>query len=387
METVTAGEVASSPDQTRVRVVGIDAARGIAIALMLVVEWLPPPSTLDPTGHPQLAHATWAGLHVADAVFPAFLLLVGVSLAFTLSRPAGAAQRARDLSRRAISLLVLGLLYNAWSSPDPTDLAHLRLAGVLQRIAVAGLFGSLVVLAAGRRVVIVAAVTVVVLVSFGLALDHVHPSCPTSSPLAERACTWPGQTDVHLLGADHTYYLGQAGPDPEGVVSTAGATVTVLIGWLVGETVRRQRRWSAMVGLSAASIGAAGVAAAWGMPLIKRLWTPTFVLTTAALTVLALVGLLVVADIDDGRSPGLRRIGRAALWPAETLGRNALVVYVGQHLIGTAIDRTTTSTGESLTTQLVRHVGGSTLTFALAWVAAALAVAAIMRSLRWYVTV
>lgn len=387
METVTAGEVASSPDQTRGRVVGIDAARGIAIALMLVVERLPPPSTLDPTGHPQLAHATWAGLHVADVVFPAFLLLVGVSLAFALSRPAGAAQRARDLSRRAISLLVLGLLYNAWSSPDPTDLAHLRLAGVLQRIAVAGLFGSLVVLAAGRRVVIVAAVTVVVLVSFGLALDHVHPSCPTSAPLAERACTWPGQTDVHILGADHTYYLGQAGPDPEGVVSTAGATVTVLIGWLVGETVRRQRRWSAMVGLSAASIGAAGVAAAWGMPLIKRLWTPTFVLTTAALTVLALVGLLVVADIDDGRSPGLRRIGRAALWPAETLGRNALVVYVGQHLIGTAIDRTTTSTGESLTTQLVRHVGGSTLTFALAWVAAALAVAAIMRSLRWYVTV
>jgi predicted acyltransferase len=375
-------------DPTRRRVIGIDAARGVAIAVMLLVERLPLPSPADPTLHPQLVHAEWVGLHVADVVFPAFLLLVGVSLAFALSRPARVAERARALARRTVALVAIGLVFNAWSSTDPTDLAHLRLPGVLQRIAVAGLLGAVVVLAARGRVVAVAAVTLVVLVGFGFALDHVHPSCPTPSPLAERACTWPGETDVHVLGAGHTYLLGRAGPDPEGVVSTAGATATVLIGWLVGEALRRERSWRVLSGLGAASVAAAGVAAVWGMPVIKRLWTPTFVLTTAAVTIVALGLLVALADVDDGRSPALRRAGRAVLWPAETLGRNALVVYVGQHLLGTAMDRTTTSTGETLTERLVRdHAGGSNLTFALSWVVFAFAVAAVMRALRWYVTV
>src|SRR5207237_6129590 len=117
------------------------------------------------------------------------LLLVGVSLAFALSRPARAVQRARRLLRRTVGLVAIGLVFNAWSSTDPTDVAHLRLAGVLQRIGVAGLFGAVVVLAARGRVLIVAAASLVVLVGFGLALDHVHPSCATPSPLAERACT------------------------------------------------------------------------------------------------------------------------------------------------------------------------------------------------------
>jgi predicted acyltransferase len=105
-------------------------------------------------------------------------------------------------------------------------------------------------------------------------------------------------------------------------------------------------------------------------------------------TIVALGLLVALADVDDGRSPALRRAGRAILWPAETLGRNALVVYVGQHLLGTAMDRTTTSTGETLTERLVRdHASGSNLTFALSWVVFAFAVAAVMRALRWYVTV
>ena len=55
---------------------GLDAARGVAVAGMLVVEQLP----IGPRRHPWLIHAVWNGWTGADLVFPAFLFLAGIGI-------------------------------------------------------------------------------------------------------------------------------------------------------------------------------------------------------------------------------------------------------------------------------------------------------------------
>ncbi len=86
--------------------------------------------------------------------FPAFLVLVGASLAFSLARaPRGLGGRAlhRAVMRRAAVLVCLGLLLNmATRGEEP-----LRVLGVLQRIGLTYLLAALMIIhLAGRRQVV-----------------------------------------------------------------------------------------------------------------------------------------------------------------------------------------------------------------------------------------
>src|SRR4051812_46059173 len=60
------------------RLHGVDVLRGLAVLGMLVV---------DNRGNGSIAaqwhHASWNGLHVADVVFPVFLVVVGVAMPFS----------------------------------------------------------------------------------------------------------------------------------------------------------------------------------------------------------------------------------------------------------------------------------------------------------------
>src|SRR5205807_7013451 len=87
-----------------------------------------------------LAHARWHGLTAADLVFPFFLVMVGVSMAFAFAqrRPT----HARILRRSAL-LFALGFCLNAFPHFDP---AEVHIMGVLQRIALVYLLASLIAL-------------------------------------------------------------------------------------------------------------------------------------------------------------------------------------------------------------------------------------------------
>jgi len=90
-------------------------------------------------------HANWNGLHLADLVMPAFLFLVGVSIALSfeqlLAKGTSKTSMFWKVLVRSIKLFVLGLfcqgLRNQDGLPWPfVDLAVIRVMGVLQRIAV-----------------------------------------------------------------------------------------------------------------------------------------------------------------------------------------------------------------------------------------------------------
>jgi predicted acyltransferase len=63
----------------------------------------------------QLSHAGWEGFHFLDLVFPMFVFIAGVSLAFSLPRSVGRTGRAATaarLGRRALVLFILGVIFS-----------------------------------------------------------------------------------------------------------------------------------------------------------------------------------------------------------------------------------------------------------------------------------
>lgn len=114
------------------RIVSLDLVRGLALAGMLVVNNQGDWSNV----YPALRHAAWNGMSGADLVFPFFLFAVGAGIPFAqAARQAAVATRselAHAILRRTAILAGLGILLNLFPH---FDVQHVRVPGVLQRIA------------------------------------------------------------------------------------------------------------------------------------------------------------------------------------------------------------------------------------------------------------
>ncbi|KAJ6244015.1 hypothetical protein M0813_21273 [Anaeramoeba flamelloides] len=121
------------------RLISVDVLRGMFLFIMTFV---------NNSGDKWTDHGPWNGYHLADVVMPGFLFTVGFSivLSFTrlLSRDVPRKQLVKKALIRTLKLIGLGL-FLAGHIPY-YDFKTLRLPGVLQRIAIAYLIGSLTVL-------------------------------------------------------------------------------------------------------------------------------------------------------------------------------------------------------------------------------------------------
>src|SRR5437762_561062 len=85
----------------------------------------------------QLEHKEWVGFAFYDLIFPLFVFIVGVSLVFSLTQLLARETRGtavKRILRRAALLFLLGIFYNGGLTHPWPDV---RIAGVLQRIALA----------------------------------------------------------------------------------------------------------------------------------------------------------------------------------------------------------------------------------------------------------
>jgi predicted acyltransferase len=213
------------------------------------------------------------------------------------------------------------------------------------------------------------------------------------------ACNLPGHLDLALFGAAHVYNQGAFGYDPEGLLSTMGALATALVGVAVGRALRSRPGWFTMVALCGVAFAcwAATRLRLAGPAVNKRMWTPAFVLLTAATSIVLLLVCHLIADIGARQPNPVVRFGsRVAAWPWAVLGRNALVVYIGQHVLGAVLERTPVHAAGQLTTAagyVQEHFfAGGWLGLDSQWTYVAVmlllwtAVAAAMHRARWYVT-
>jgi predicted acyltransferase len=273
------------------RLLALDAARGLAIVVMLVV-MNPGPTAFMPA---HLHHPDWAGLTFADLFFPLFLVCVGVAM--TLS-PRG--MDTRHVLYRAGVLLVLGIALNS--------LKHETFAetGVLQHIAVAYVVAFLVLRLPRRwQLPVSAAMVLAYWAAFVI-------WAPGSDPWAQSG-TLAHTVDERLFGGFTT----------EGTLQSLISAVTVLGGAWVGRLVKavpdRQRLMTMLAGRAAGLI-ALGAAFALVVPLNKHLWTPSFTVLTVG-TSLAWIALGIwLIDLRGASRPTASLVH---------LGANPIAIYIG----------------------------------------------------------
>jgi len=269
----------------------------------------------------QLDHVAWSGIRFYDTIFPLFVFMVGVAIPFSLDKIVaghGRGEALKRIARRTLLLYLLGLFYYGGFA---TALDQVRLLGVLQRIALCYCGASLLYLWLRPRALVAAAAAV--LVGYWLLLRYVPVPGFGAGDFSEghNLTNW---IDAHYLplrkwDGDH---------DPEGILSTLPAVVTCLLGVLSGLWVRRPDRSQAERARNLALAGALLMALgfAWGtqFPIIKKIWSSSFVLVAGGWSMLLLSAFYTVADIW-----GRTRYLQPFVW----LGSNAITVYIASNIL------------------------------------------------------
>ena len=215
----------------------LDVFRGATVALMILV------NNPGSWGHifSPLEHASWHGCTPTDLVFPFFLFAVGNAMSFVMPKleMGTASQFWTKVVKRTLMIFGIGLFLN-WSPfvkwSDGVLIfkvwEHIRILGVLQRIALCYFFASVIIYYGKSRMGLF--IGILILMSYWilniLLGANGHPYSLSGF--------FGNAIDQSVLGISHIY-KGEGVPfDPEGLVSTFPAIVQIIFGYLVGEYIQ-----------------------------------------------------------------------------------------------------------------------------------------------------
>lgn len=323
---ITVADVAPAPAG---RLHSLDVFRGITIAAMLLVN---NPGTWAAVYAP-LRHAEWHGWTPTDLIFPFFLFIVGTAMAFSFGKLLSQGRARGELlwksAKRAAILFGLGLVLHSYPWVG-YDYSHLRIPGVLQRIALAFLAASVIVLWTGWKGRLTAIVSL--LLGYWAVMAWV-PVPGIGAGVLEPGKDLGAFVDRAIFGTDHLWANARTW-DPEGLLSTLPAVATVLLGVLAGEWLRSARSPGAMVrGMLLAGVVGVALGLLWGrlFPINKALWTSSFVVLTAGMAALGLALCYWAVDVK-----GYRRWA----FPFTVFGVNAIAAYFLSGLMAREISMT-----------------------------------------------
>jgi predicted acyltransferase len=307
------------------RFLALDVMRGLTLALMILVNT---PGSWSYVYSP-LLHADWQGASPTDFVFPFFLFIVGSAMVFSARALAqlNRRQQAVKILRRVALMFVIGVLLAAY--PFTSSLHDWRIMGVLQRIALAYGAAAFIILYCGAplRLLLAAAILLgywLLLASFG------------SEPYSLQG-NLVRHLDVLLLGESHLWQGKGLAFDPEGLLSSLPAVVSLLAGY---ETTRlllsRSQPAQAYVPLLACAALMIALALAWHplFPINKSLWSSSFVLLSSGAAIVCLVGLIALEQLPQ---QGLKSAVNCAYQACAIMGKNPLFIYALSFLWATSL--------------------------------------------------
>ena len=294
---------------TRERLVSVDAFRGATVAAMILVnnpgDW----------GHIYwpLEHAPWNGWTPTDLIFPFFLYLVGVSLAFS----------TRDTTKAAAirALKIFGLGFFMAFYPR-FNIFTVRIPGVLARIALCYFVAFVIKKHFSPRAVAFIAALCCLGYWFLMTMVPVPGGVAPNLEPETNLGAWLDRTifGSHLWVSSKTW-------DPEGLLSSLPALGTTLLGYLAGLLFRKgldPKEIIRRLVISGFVMSVAGIAWDSTFPINKSLWTSSYVLFTAGLASLILALFYGIADVA-GHKSGMK--------PLVIYGVNAIVVFVASGLL------------------------------------------------------
>ena len=284
------------------RLLSLDILRGITIAGMILVNnagsW--------EYKYAPLSHASWHGLTPTDLVFPFFMFIMGVSTYMSLRKYNFQATKTSvwKVVKRTSLIFLIGLGLNWFGqlsrglgagesfATAATHFDTIRILGVLQRLALAYGFAALFALIFKPKQLIWVIGTLLigyfVLLLFGNGFEKTEQNIIS---IVDRA----------LWGKAHVYKDGGVALDPEGLLSTLPSIAHVLIGFLFGkmivETKDNHKRVEKLL-LWGTILAFSGLLLQYGCPINKKIWSPTFVLTTTGFAAQFLAILIWIIDIN-----------------------------------------------------------------------------------------
>ena len=313
------------------RLLSLDVLRGISIIGMILVN--NPGEWNGETIYAPLQHAHWNGLTPTDLIFPFFMFIMGISTYISMSKYNFEFNKTRlftILKRTSVIFLIgialawLGLtfdIYNKLSSDElsfgkrlwcsMTEFENLRILGVLQRLALSYGATALIAMFVKHRYIPYAIATG--LITYFLILLFGNGFEQNESNILSIV-------DVAILGKNHMFY--DSGIEPEGIMSTIPSICHVLIGFMCGQIIVKQKDNKEKM-LQLFIIGTiltfAGFLLSYGCPINKKIWSPTYALVTCGLAASFLSLLIWIIDVKGNKK-----------WskPFEVFGVNPLFIYV-----------------------------------------------------------
>ncbi len=272
----------------------------------------------------QVEHMPWAGFTFYDVIFPLFLFIIGAVMPFSLLKRAGQGESKKHLYlhiiRRSLLLILLGLIAGGVLE---LDFANMRWMGVLQRIGLCYFLVSILVINTKWRTQAGVFIGILLLYWAAMALVPVpHFGAGNMTP-AGSLHTYIDQKV--LPGKFPAEFYGPG--DSLGVLSTLPAACSLLLGVFAGYWLKSERSGNKKtIGLVMSGILCLGLGYLWGgvFPIIKHIWTSTYVLWAGGWCLLLMALFYWVIDV--------RGRGQWAFFFV-VIGTNAILVYFGQQVV------------------------------------------------------
>jgi predicted acyltransferase len=332
------------------RLTSLDAYRGLVMFLMMaevlnlarVAAARPESAFWKFLAHHQ-THVDWIGCSLHDLIQPSFSFLVGVALPFSLaSRKARGQSQARMTLHacwRAIALILLGVFLRSVGRPQ----TYWTFEDTLSQIGLGYVFLFLL----GQRpardqwiglgIIVIGYWAAFALFPLpGSDFDYAAVGVPQNwshlmtgfeahwnknSNLAWSFDTW----FLNLFPREKIFKFNGGGYATLSFIPTLG---TMMLGLIAGGVIRSERspwakvKWLAIAGViglaSGAAIGAFGLC-----PVVKRIWTPSWVLFSGGWCFLLMAGFYAISDIW---------LKRGLMYPLVVIGANSIAAYFMAHM-------------------------------------------------------
>ena len=292
------------------RLISLDFFRGLTIAAMIVVN--------DPGSwsyvFPPLRHAEWHGVTPTDLVFPFFLFIVGVSIVLALSKRKSTNKSIYfKILKRSCILFSIGIALALFPN---FDFENLRVAGVLQRIALVYLFCSIIYLKSSNLIQLW--LGIICLIIYWIFMTFV-PFGDSIAGTLEPGNNFAAWIDQYITPGR----MYQKTWDPEGFFSTIPAIASGISGMFCGHIILNKskdlRDKIILIYVTGFSIMCLGLLWDYIFPMNKHIWTSSYVLFSSGLAMLFLSTCIWIIDFKK-KSKGFHF--------GIVFGSNAIFAYV-----------------------------------------------------------
>jgi predicted acyltransferase len=301
------------------RLVSLDAFRGFIMTILVAhgfgLASFEGHSTLGWIGH-QFEHVPWEGVVFWDLIQPSFMFMVGLAMPFAFEarrRKLGEGSVWKHVAYRAVTLIVISQIIMSVSAGKP----HFQLINVLAQIGFAYFCAYLVMQLPLRSQFVAAGL----ILAGHTALFHLFPGADGAWSQADNV----GARIDRFFGLEYRgYYV---------TINFISSTVTTLFGVWCGYLMLWKNSHERRMKILAAAIAGswiAGMALTLFNPMVKRVWTASFTLVSAACVMTLLLAFYWMVEMK-----GWRR----ATFPLVVVGMNSIFIYCVSIMMWGGINR------------------------------------------------